>query len=138
MEILCYYNLIKSNKQSYEHSQYILLNGAYLILSIIDFSIKILWLIDLFNFHSVFKDHICHSLQCSLIMPSSNLIFSCCSLGSGLVMISAICSLVFTCLKIIFLFSTLSLRKWCLMWMCFTREWCTGSLDMHMALVLSQ
>jgi hypothetical protein len=55
----------------------------------------------------------------------------------GLVKISASWSCVGTCIKAIFPFSTLSLRKWYLTSMCFVLEWSTGFFATLVALVLS-
>jgi hypothetical protein len=55
----------------------------------------------------------------------------------GLVKISASWSCVGTWIKVIFPFSTLSLKKWYLTSMCFVLEWSTGFFATLMALVLS-
>jgi hypothetical protein len=55
----------------------------------------------------------------------------------GLVKIIASWSCVGTWIKVIFLFSTLSLRKWYLTSMCLDLEWSTGFFAMLIALVLS-
>jgi hypothetical protein len=55
----------------------------------------------------------------------------------GLVKISASWSCVVTRIKVIFYFSTLSLRKWYLTSMCLVLEWSTGFFATLMALVLS-
>jgi hypothetical protein len=55
----------------------------------------------------------------------------------GLVKISVSWSCVGTWIKTIFPFSTLSLRKWYLTFMCLVLEWSTGFFTMLMALVLS-
>jgi hypothetical protein len=55
----------------------------------------------------------------------------------GLVKISASWSCVGTWIKVIFPFSTLSLRKWYLTSMCLVLEWSTGFFATLMALVLS-
>jgi hypothetical protein len=55
----------------------------------------------------------------------------------GLVKISASWSCVGTWIKVIFPFSTLSLRKWYLTSMCLVLEWSTGYFATLMALVLS-
>jgi hypothetical protein len=55
----------------------------------------------------------------------------------GLVKISASWSCVGTWIKAIFPFSTLSLRKWYLAYMCLVLEWSTGLFATLMALVLS-
>jgi K+-sensing histidine kinase KdpD len=54
-----------------------------------------------------------------------------------LVKISASCSCVGTWIKVIFPFSTLSLRKWYLTSMCLVLEWSTEFFATLMALVLS-
>jgi hypothetical protein len=59
------------------------------------------------------------------------------ALSRGLVKISASWSCVGTWIKVIFPFSTLSLRKWHLTSMCLVLEWSTGFFAMLMALVLS-
>jgi hypothetical protein len=55
----------------------------------------------------------------------------------GLVKISASWSCVGTWIKVVFPFSTLSLRKWYLTYMCLVLEWRTGYFATLMALVLS-
>jgi hypothetical protein len=57
--------------------------------------------------------------------------------SKGLVRISASCYSVGTWMRLMFLFSTLSFRKWYLTFMCLVLEWSTGFLVPLIALVLS-
>ena len=81
----------------------------------------------------------CNTLrnQKILIIPSSKRIFSKHSRERGFVKTSANRSSVGQYISSISPFSTCSLRKWCLIWMCLVFEWRTGSFEIQIVLVLS-
>jgi hypothetical protein len=69
--------------------------------------------------------------------PSSRRKWEKVSWSKGLVKISASCFRVGTCIKSMFPFSTSSLKKWYLTYICLVLQWSTRCFAMLMALVLS-